>query len=75
MAETGPAVAGRMSWVAGRAKLHTAMTFFQFAYAGNHVILRTALNMGISKFVFPAYRNIIALALIAPFAYFMEKYA
>lgn len=31
--------------------------------------------MGISKLVFPAYRNIIALAMIAPFAYFLEKYA
>lgn len=73
MAETGPALARRMRWVPDRAKLHIAMNVSQFGYAGNHVILRTALNMGISKLVFPAYRNIIALAMIAPFAYFLEK--
>ncbi|WCJ43519.1 nodulin MtN21 /EamA-like transporter family protein [Euphorbia peplus] len=53
--------------------LHIAMTIFQLGYAGNHVILRAALNMGISKFVFPLYRNIIALLFLAPFAYFLEK--
>ena len=74
MAETGVAPARRMSWLPDRAKLHIVMNVFQFAYAGNHVILRTALNMGISKLVFPAYRNIIALAVILPFAYFLEKY-
>ncbi|KAI3898324.1 hypothetical protein MKW92_002122 [Papaver armeniacum] len=29
--------------------------------------------MGISKIVFPVYRNIIALILLVPFAYFLEK--
>ncbi|KAM6544353.1 hypothetical protein CsatB_008800 [Cannabis sativa] len=29
--------------------------------------------MGISKLVFPVYRNIIALLLLLPFAYFLEK--
>jgi hypothetical protein len=36
-------------------------------------VSRTALDMGISQIVFPVYRNIIALALISPFAYFLEK--
>ncbi|KAH9662958.1 protein WALLS ARE THIN 1 [Citrus sinensis] len=56
-----------------RAKLHLAMTIFQFGYAGNHVIMRTALNMGVSKLVFPLYRNIIAVIVLVPFAYFLEK--
>ncbi|XP_065852544.1 protein WALLS ARE THIN 1-like [Euphorbia lathyris] len=62
-----------MAESASSTKLHIAMTIFQFGYAGNHVILRAALNMGISKLVFPIYRNIIALLLLAPFAFFLEK--
>ncbi|KAF3793505.1 WALLS ARE THIN 1 protein [Nymphaea thermarum] len=56
-----------------RAKLHLAMLALQFGYAGFHVVSRAALNMGVSKVVFPVYRNIIALILLVPFAYFLEK--
>ncbi|CAN1122099.1 Protein WALLS ARE THIN 1 [Linum perenne] len=58
---------------AEKMKLHIAMTVFQLGYAGNHVILRAALNLGISKLVFPIYRNLVALLFLAPFAYFLEK--
>lgn len=67
------AAAKRMCTVPERAKLHLAMAIFQFGYAGNHVIMRTALNMGVSKLVFPLYRNIIAVIVLVPFAYFLEK--
>ncbi|PAN36723.1 hypothetical protein PAHAL_6G305100 [Panicum hallii] len=56
-----------------KAQLHVAMLALQFGYAGFHVVSRLALNMGISKLVFPVYRNIIALCLLVPFAYFLEK--
>lgn len=56
-----------------RVQLHVAMLALQFGYAGFHVVSRAALNMGISKVVFPVYRNIIALILLLPFAYFLEK--
>ncbi|KAF2324638.1 hypothetical protein GH714_015830 [Hevea brasiliensis] len=56
-----------------RLQLHLAMLALQFGYAGFHVVSRAALNMGISKLVFPVYRNIIALLLLLPFAYFLEK--
>ncbi|KAF5197454.1 Walls are thin [Thalictrum thalictroides] len=56
-----------------KTKLHLAMLALQFGYAGFHVVSRAALNMGISKIVFPVYRNIIALLLLVPFAYFLEK--
>ncbi|OEL25437.1 Protein WALLS ARE THIN 1 [Dichanthelium oligosanthes] len=56
-----------------RARLHVAMLALQFGYAGFHVVSRLALNMGVSKLVFPVYRNLIALCLLAPFAYFLEK--
>lgn len=57
-----------------KVQLHVAMLALQFGYAGFHVVSRLALNMGISKVVFPVYRNIIALILLVPFAYFLEKY-
>lgn len=56
-----------------RAQLHIAMLALQFGYAGFHIVSRAALNMGVSKIVFPVYRNVIALLLLAPFAYFLEK--
>ncbi|XVF17968.1 hypothetical protein REPUB_Repub10bG0170900 [Reevesia pubescens] len=72
-ADSGPASATRMCRVPERAKLHIAMSIFQLGYAGNHVIMRVALNMGVSKLVFPFYRNILALLALAPSAYFLEK--
>ncbi|KAG6648559.1 hypothetical protein CIPAW_07G155100 [Carya illinoinensis] len=74
MADTGSAPAKRM-WcsIPERFQLHAAMLALQFGYAGFHVVSRAALNMGVSKLVFPVYRNIIALLLLLPFAYFLEK--
>ncbi|XP_045801906.1 protein WALLS ARE THIN 1-like [Trifolium pratense] len=65
---------GRM-WcsIPERFQLHVAMLALQFGYAGFHVVSRAALNMGVSKLVFPVYRNIIAFLLLLPFAYFLEK--
>ncbi|VVB18344.1 unnamed protein product [Arabis nemorensis] len=62
-----------MSPVPERAKLHIAMVVFQTGYAGNPVIMRFALNLGVSKLVFPLYRTIIALSVLAPSAFFLEK--
>ncbi|XP_027361572.1 protein WALLS ARE THIN 1-like isoform X2 [Abrus precatorius] len=56
-----------------RAKLHLALTFLQFCYAGNHIFLRIALDTGVSKLIFPVYRNITALVLLGPVAFFSEK--
>ncbi|WOG97802.1 hypothetical protein DCAR_0417143 [Daucus carota subsp. sativus] len=56
-----------------KVQLHVAMLALQFGYAGFHVVSRAALNMGISKIVFPVYRNILAFFLLLPFAYFLEK--
>ncbi|EPS58283.1 hypothetical protein M569_16532, partial [Genlisea aurea] len=54
-------------------QLRAAMLALQFGYAGFHVVSRAALNMGISKIVFPLYRNILAFFLLLPLAYFLEK--
>ncbi|XP_068313977.1 protein WALLS ARE THIN 1-like [Pyrus communis] len=69
----GSSSAKRMCSVPERLQLHGAMLVLQFGYAGFHVVSRAALNMGISKLVFPVYRNIIAILLLLPFAYFLEK--
>ncbi|XP_017699638.2 WAT1-related protein At3g18200 [Phoenix dactylifera] len=61
------------SRVSGKMKLLIAVLALQFCYAGFHIVSRAALNIGVSKVVFPVYRNIIALVLLAPFAYFLEK--
>ncbi|KAJ7957813.1 WAT1-related protein [Quillaja saponaria] len=75
MADSGPAAPSNRMWcsIPERLQLHGAMLALQFGYAGFHVVSRAALNMGISKLVFPVYRNIIALLLLLPFAYFLEK--
>ncbi|KAJ7966820.1 WAT1-related protein [Quillaja saponaria] len=72
--DSGSASSNRM-WcsIPERLQLHGAMLALQFGYAGFHVVSRAALNMGISKLVFPVYRNIIAFLLLLPFAYFLEK--
>jgi hypothetical protein len=76
MADAADSTSSRRMWcsIPERLQLHGAMLALQFGYAGFHVVSRAALNMGISKLVFPVYRNIIALLLLLPFAYFLEKY-
>ncbi|KAI9173537.1 hypothetical protein LWI28_002888 [Acer negundo] len=59
--------------VSEKKKLVLALLALQFCFAGFHIVSRVALNIGVSKVVYPVYRNIIALLLLAPFAYFLEK--
>ncbi|XP_011048851.1 PREDICTED: protein WALLS ARE THIN 1-like [Populus euphratica] len=75
MADVGGSASSRRMRcsVPERFQLHLAMLALQFGYAGFHVVSRAALNMGVSKLVFPVYRNTIALLLLLPFAYFLEK--
>ncbi|KAK7818294.1 protein walls are thin 1, partial [Quercus suber] len=68
MAEASSDSAQRMCAMPERAKLHLAMIVCQLGFAGNHIILKIALNMGISLLVFPVYRNIVALVALVPFA-------
>ncbi|KAK4429314.1 protein WALLS ARE THIN 1 [Sesamum alatum] len=69
----GSALGRRLCFIPEKFQLHLAMLALQFGYAGFHVVSRAALNMGISKIVFPVYRNILAFLLLLPFAYFLEK--
>ncbi|XP_057487535.1 WAT1-related protein At3g18200 [Actinidia eriantha] len=58
---------------AEKMKLLMALLALQLCFAGFHIVSRVALNIGVSKVVYPVYRNIIALLLLSPFAYFLEK--
>ncbi|XP_071691246.1 WAT1-related protein At3g18200-like [Rutidosis leptorrhynchoides] len=59
--------------VSGKMKLIIAVLVLQLCFAGFHIVSRVALNIGVSKVVYPIYRNLLALILLAPMAYFYEK--
>ncbi|CAI0400623.1 unnamed protein product [Linum tenue] len=56
-----------------RMKLVLGLLILQLCFSGFHIVSRVALNIGVSQVVYPVYRNTIALLLLAPFAYFLEK--
>lgn len=64
---------GKRLMVSDNMKLLLALLLLQVCFAGFHIVSRVALNIGVSKVVFPVYRNIIALLLLGPCAYFLEK--
>ncbi|KAL8216473.1 hypothetical protein R6Q57_023310 [Mikania cordata] len=59
--------------IAGEAwKAHAAMVLVQFIYGGYNVITTVALSDGVNEIVFCLYRDILAIAILAPIAYFCE---
>jgi len=64
---------GNLSNCSEKMKLLLGLLALQLCFAGFHIVSRVALNIGISKVVYPVYRNIIALVLLGPAAYFLER--
>ncbi|KAI4347225.1 hypothetical protein L6164_008055 [Bauhinia variegata] len=64
---------GIASVLTEKMKLLVVLLVLQFCFAGVHIVSRLALDIGVSKVVYPVYRNIIALLLLSPLAYFLEK--
>ncbi|KAJ4970467.1 hypothetical protein NE237_003566 [Protea cynaroides] len=52
---------------------YMAMVVVQFAYAGSNILIKIALNKGLSQLAFIVYRHLIAMLLLGPLAYFLER--
>ncbi|KAG6493339.1 hypothetical protein ZIOFF_048321 [Zingiber officinale] len=49
------------------------MIVSQFAYAGSSILGKLALGQGLSALVFVVYRHLIAMLILAPLAYVLER--
>ncbi|CAN6480585.1 unnamed protein product [Victoria cruziana] len=52
---------------------YMAMVLVELAYVGSNFLCKAALENGMSFFVFIVYRHIIALLILGPFAYVLER--
>ncbi|KAL1315910.1 WAT1-related protein At3g45870 [Arachis duranensis] len=54
-------------------KAQLGMLIVPMIHGGYHVITKVVLNDGVNQIVYCAYRDLIALSILAPLAYFHEK--
>ncbi|GMN32844.1 hypothetical protein TIFTF001_003855 [Ficus carica] len=52
---------------------YMAMIGAQVAYGGSNILIKISLDRGLHPLVFVVYRHLIALLLLAPFAYALER--
>jgi len=54
-------------------KAHLSMALLQLFNGGYYVITKVALNDGVNQLVFCFYRDLIALLILSPIAFFKER--
>ncbi|XP_057729924.1 WAT1-related protein At4g08290-like isoform X2 [Arachis stenosperma] len=59
--------------IMSKAKPYLLMIGLQFGMAGNYIFGKDILNHGMNRFVFIVYRNAMAAAALAPFAFIFER--
>nr|XP_011470863.1 PREDICTED: WAT1-related protein At5g07050-like [Fragaria vesca subsp. vesca] len=52
---------------------YLAMVLVQLAYGGSNVLIKLSLAEGLDPIVFVVYRHVIAMLLLGPFAYVLER--
>ena len=52
---------------------HGAMVLVQLANGGSIILMGIAMDKGLNQIVFVVYRHIIAMLLLGPFAYVLER--
>lgn len=55
--------------------LCVAMVLLQSSYGASVILVKVAFERGLNQFVFVAYRHIIAMFVLGPFAYVRERWA
>lgn len=58
-----------------KARPYILMVGLQCGAAGMYVISAVTLKQGMSRYVLIVYRNAVAAAVIAPFAFFLERFS
>ena len=56
-----------------KSKPYLMMISLQFGYAGMNILKKTSLTRGMSHYVLVVYRDAFATAVLAPFAFFLER--